>query len=81
MIPQKATFEIQDLKYVYTVNDSNITKTTPIKILPNNDGKNYVVSEGLKAGDRVVIEGVGTVVRDGMTITPKEQAATAPVAQ
>ncbi len=81
VIPQKATFEIQDLKYVYTVNDSNITKTTPIKILPNNDGKNYVVSEGLKAGDRVVIEGVGTVVRDGMTITPKEQAATAPVAQ
>lgn len=81
VIPQKATFEIQDLKYVYTVNDSNITKTTPIKILPNNDGKNYVVSEGLKAGDRVVVEGVGTVVRDGMTITPKEQAATAPVAQ
>lgn len=80
VIPQKATFEIQDLKYVFTVNDSNITKTTPVKILPYNDGKTYVVSEGLKAGDRVVIEGVGTIVRDGMTITPKEQAA-APMAQ
>lgn len=80
VIPQKATFEIQDLKYVFTVNDSNITKTTPIKIQPYNDGKTYVVSEGLKAGDRVVIEGVGTIVRDGMTITPKEQAA-APMAQ
>lgn len=80
VIPQKATFEIQDLKYVFTVNDSNITKTTPVKILPYNDGKTYVVSEGLKTGDRVVIEGVGTIVRDGMTITPKEQAA-APMAQ
>ena len=49
--------------------------------MPNNDGKNYVVTEGLKPGDRVVVEGVGTVVRDRMAITPKEQAAAAPVAQ
>ena len=63
IIPQKATFELQDLKYVFTLNDSNITVTTPIKILPVNNGKEYVVTEGLKPGDRIVIEGVGTSVR------------------
>lgn len=79
-IPQKATFEVQDLRYVFTLNDSNITRTTPIKVLPENDGKIFVVTEGLKAGDRVVTEGIGTIVRDGMPIRPKQAAAAAPAA-
>jgi len=77
-IPQKATFEVQDLRYVFTLNDSNITRTTPIKVQPENDGKIFVVTEGLKPGDRVVTEGIGTIVRDGMPIRPKQ--AGAPVA-
>ncbi len=78
LIPQKATFEVQDLRYVYTLNDSNITVTTPITVSPYNDGKNFVVTSGLKAGDRVVTEGVGTVVRNGMPVKPKAAAAEAP---
>lgn len=74
VVPQKATFEVQDLKYVFTLNDSNLTVTTPIKVLGLNDGKNYVVTEGLNGGDRVVIEGVGTNVRAGMPVTPVEPA-------
>lgn len=70
VIPQKATFEVQDLKYVFVLNDSNITVNTPIEVLPLNDGKNYVITSGLKPGDRVVIEGIGTSVRPGMTINP-----------
>ena len=70
IIPQKATFEIQDLRYVYTLNDSNMTVSTHIEILPLNDGKNYVVTEGLKAGDRVVVEGIGTSVRANMQVNP-----------
>lgn len=70
VIPQKATFELQDRKFVYTLNDSNMTVSTPIEILDINDGQNYVVLNGLKAGDRVVVEGVGTSVRDGMPIKP-----------
>ncbi|MCM1066747.1 MAG: efflux RND transporter periplasmic adaptor subunit [Muribaculaceae bacterium] len=72
VIPQKATFELQDLRYVYTLNDSNITVSTPITVLPYSDGKNFVVTSGLKAGDRVVTEGVGTSVRAGMPVTPKQ---------
>lgn len=76
-IPQKATFEIQDLKYVYTLNDSNITVATPIQILSVNDGKNYVVTAGLNPGDRVVTEGIGTSVRGGMPVNPVDAAAKA----
>lgn len=81
MIPQKATFEIQDLKYVFTLNDSNVTVATPIKILPINDGKQYVVTEGLNPGDRVVVEGVGTSVRGDMKINPVDAAAKSAEAQ
>lgn len=75
VIPQKATFEIQDLKYVYTLNDSNKTVTTAIQVLPENDGKNYVVTSGLKPGDRIVTEGIGTTVRADMQINPAAPAA------
>ncbi len=83
VIPQKATYELQDLRYVYTLNDSNIAVSTPITVSPFNDGKTFVVTSGLKAGDRVVTEGVGTTVRAGMPITPKTaaQAANAEQAQ
>ena len=70
IIPQKATMEIQDKKFVFVVNDSSIVKMTEIKILPVNDGKTYVVTSGLNTGDRIVVEGVGTTVRDGMTVRP-----------
>lgn len=78
LVPQKATFEIQDMKYVYTVNDTNGTVPTQIKVLDLNDGKSYVVTDGLKPGDRIVVEGVGTSVRDNMKIKPvtaQEKAA------
>ncbi len=77
VIPQKATFEIQDLKYVFTLNDSNKTVTTPIQVLPENDGKNYIVTSGLKPGDRIVTEGIGTTVRADMIINPAAPAAEA----
>ena len=70
IIPQKATYELQDKRFVYVVNDSNMTVATPIQVLDINDGQTFVVTEGLKAGDRVVIEGVGTTVREGMPIKP-----------
>jgi membrane fusion protein (multidrug efflux system) len=74
MIPQKATFEIQNLRYVYMVNDSNKTVSTRIEIMSQNDGKNFVVTSGLNAGDRIAVEGVGVSLKDGMTITPKDVA-------
>ncbi len=75
IIPQKATFELQDRRFVYVVNDSNKIVSTPITIEANNDGKNFVVTSGLQAGQRIAIEGVGTKLADGMAITPVEPKA------
>ena len=72
MIPQKATYEIQDMKFVYIVNDSCKAVSTPISINPVNDGKSYIVTSGLKPGDVIVTEGVGTAVKEGTTIAPKQ---------
>ena len=71
-IPQVATYEIQDMKFVYVVNDSNKVKSRAIKVAANNDGQNYIVTEGLQPGERIVTEGVGVSVKDDMIINPKK---------
>ncbi len=81
-IPQKATYEVQDMKFCFVVGDSAKVHSTPIQVAAENDGQNYIVTSGLKPGDVVVTEGVGISVRDGMAITPKNTSAqaTAPAA-
>lgn len=70
IIPQKATSELQDRRYAYVVNDSNKVVMTPVEVLDMGDGANFVVTSGLNKGDRIAVEGVGTVVRDGSVINP-----------
>ena len=70
IVPQSATFENQDMTFVYLVNDSSFAVPTPIQKLDLNDGKNFVVTAGVKPGDRIVVEGVNTVVRGKMPIKP-----------
>ncbi len=79
VIPQKATFELQNKRFVYVVNvaDSNKVASAPITVLPQSDGKNFVVTSGLKAGDVIAIEGVGNILRDGMKIKTVDAAAKA----
>lgn len=72
MVPQSAAYELQDMKFVYVLGDSNKVHSVPITIAEENDGKNYIVTGGLKPGDVVVIEGVGVSVKDDMVITPKK---------
>ena len=69
IIPQKATYEIQDKKFVYTVGKDNKAKSTEITVLPQNNGKDYVVTSGLKAGDRIVVEGINKL-KNEMEINP-----------
>ena len=72
IIPQKATYEIQDKKYVYLLGKDNKVKSMEITVLTQNDGTNYVVTSGIKAGDRLVVEGVNSL-KDGMQINPITQ--------
>ena len=75
LVPQKATYEVQDMKFVYVVGDSAKLKSRNITIAPINDGKNYIVTSGLNPGETIVTEGVGISAREGMIITPKTTAA------
>ncbi len=77
VIPQKATFELQDRKFVYVVNDSNKVVSTPITISKVNDGKIYVVTSGLEPGNVIAVEGVGNKLRPNMEIVPVDAAAKA----
>lgn len=72
LVPQKAVFEVQDLKFVYVLNDSNKVKSVAIDIAPDNDGKSYIVTNGLKPGNVIVTEGVGVSVKENMEIKPKK---------
>ena len=72
VIPQTATYEMQDMKFVYVLNDSNKVKSRNIQIAPENDGKSYIVLGGLEPGEVIVTEGVGISVKDDMTIKPKK---------
>ena len=69
LIPQTATQEIQDKKFVYVLQPDSTLKHTEIQISNLNDGKNYIVTGGLKEGDQIVVEGVQTL-QDGPTISP-----------
>lgn len=77
MIPQSATIEIQDKKFVFVLQPDNTVKNTEIQISNLDDGKSYLVTNGLKSGDKIVIEGVQKL-KDGQAIepiTPEQQRA------
>lgn len=80
VIPQKATYELQDRRFVYIVNDSNKLVSTPVDVTPISGGVDFVVNSGLTSGQRIVVEGVGTqAVRPGIVINPV--SASAPAAE
>ena len=69
IIPQSCVSEVQNKKFVYLLGKDNKVKYSEIKVDPQNDGKYYVVTEGLKAGDKYVTNGI-TKLNDGMEIVP-----------
>ena len=70
VIPQEATYDILNKQFVYKVVDG-VTKACEIKVLRYDDGKDYVVTEGLKPGDVIIAEGAG-MVKDGMRVKVKK---------
>ena len=69
IIPQSCVSEVQDKHFVYVLDKDNKVKYTEIKVDPQNDGNNYIVTEGLKTGDKFVTNGI-TKLTDGMEIVP-----------
>ena len=69
VIPQKATYELQDRVFVYKVIDGKAS-STEIHISPQNNGIEYIVTDGLEVGDVIVAEGAG-LIKEGTQIRSK----------
>ncbi|RYY64394.1 MAG: efflux RND transporter periplasmic adaptor subunit [Chitinophagaceae bacterium] len=63
LIPQKATYEIQDKTFVYVVDAGGIVHARNITLAGNMPDL-YVVSSGLSEGDKILLEGVQKVKED-----------------
>lgn len=71
VIPQEATYEIQDKIFTYKVVDGKAT-STPITVFPIDNGKEYIVESGLQAGDVIVAEGAG-LLQEGTVVQQSHQ--------
>lgn len=60
IIPQKATFDVLDKKYVYLVDKNNVLKAKQITVAHEMPHL-YVVASGLSSGDKILAEGLGKV--------------------
>lgn len=69
LIPQKCASELQGQFSVFYVNQDNKIETRQVKI-SDSVGEFYVISEGLNAGDRIILEGLQKV-RPDMEIIPE----------
>ncbi len=71
VIPQTATYELQDRIFVYKVVDGKAS-ATEIHVAPNNNGTEYIVERGLETGDIIVSEGAG-LLKEGTEIKMKKE--------
>ena len=77
VIPQSATYEVQDKVYAYKV-ENGVAKATIIGVFEISNGKEYIVESGLIEGDTIVTDGIGilrndTPVKIKEIVTPKRK--------
>ncbi|MCD8317877.1 MAG: efflux RND transporter periplasmic adaptor subunit [Paraprevotella sp.] len=70
IIPQEATYELQNKVFVYKVINGKAS-STPIEVVEISDGKEYIVTSGLKPGDVIISEGAG-LVKEGAVVSGKQ---------
>jgi membrane fusion protein (multidrug efflux system) len=69
LVPQTATYELQDKRFVYLLIDGDRVISMPIASNPTNDGKFLIVQSGLKRGDKIVLNGLN--LKDSTVVIPK----------
>jgi len=72
LVPQSATVEMQDKVFVFTLGDSSKVKKQAITIV-GKAGENYLIKEGVKVGDQIVLSGIDKL-QEGMVIQPQKAA-------
>ena len=75
LVPQRAVIEVQSAYQVVVVGPDNKATFRPVKVA-EKVGSNWIVTEGLKPGEKVVVEGF-MKVREGMPVSAKPYVETA----
>ena len=71
LVPQSITYELQDKRFVYVIDGQNKIKNVAITTMDNTPGQFYVVTGGIKNGDKIIAESVNNL-KDGTEIKPVE---------
>lgn len=71
VIPQGATYELQDRKFVYKIVDGK-AQSVPVSLYRLNNGTEYVVEDGLQPGDVIIAEGAG-LVKEGTEVVVQDE--------
>ena len=69
LVPQSATYELQDKRFVYSLNNKNQVTSVAVTASASSDGQFFVIQTGLKAGDRILLDGFN--LTDSTTIIPR----------
>jgi membrane fusion protein, multidrug efflux system len=75
LVPQIAVIEVQSAYQVAVVSPDNKASFRPVKV-GDRVGSNWIITDGLKSGDKVITEGFQKV-REGMTVNIEPQTQTA----
>ncbi len=70
VIPQKATYELQEKHFVYLLGADTTAVNTEIEVVTGNLKDTYVVTSGLKLGDKVIVEGIASL-KNGTVVIPR----------
>ena len=57
VVPQRAVQELLGKTFVTVVGEGEKAESRPVKMGPRVGGTNWIVEEGLKPGERVIVEG------------------------
>lgn len=72
LVPQSATVEMQDKVFVFTVSKENKVTKMPITVV-GKKGINYLIKDGVKTGDQIVLSGIDKL-QEGQLIQPEKSA-------
>ena len=71
VVPQAATYEIQNKRFIYVVGEGDKVTSREIGVIADDQGKNFIVTDGLKPGETVVVDGINSLKSD-IQITPQK---------
>ncbi|MDO3640605.1 efflux RND transporter periplasmic adaptor subunit [Mucilaginibacter sp. L3T2-6] len=71
VVPQNVTYELQDKRFVYVVDNQNKVKNVAITTMDNTPGQYFIVTGGVKAGDKIIAESVNNL-KDDTQIKPSD---------